>query len=409
MNETPKKLKIGLVIDCFFPMVDGVVIVVDNYAKQLSEYADVTVFTAGNKISKTIEHPYKVVYCKEVKFPGFDYPIPLPKLDPAFCKTLRDADLDVIHIHSPFMIGKYAAHVAKAHGIPLIGTVHSQYYQDLYKATHNKRLARLLLKNHIVSVYDLCDQCLAVNKSIQNLAVEDYGIRAPVAVANNGTDLSLLKNYDEARREMNQLYGLGEDERLLLFVGRLNRIKNIFFLVDAFERLLRTEKNYRLMFVGVGQDEEALRRRIRRLGIADKVIFTGKISSREDMEKHFARADLFTFPSLYDASSLVQIEAASQKTPALLLQGARTACTVTDGVDGYLSPADIDAYAAKIREIFADPERHARISEAAERDLAVSWQQTVGESYALYRRLSDEKRHSAPAQTPEKIHETGTV
>ena len=257
------------------------------------------------------------------------------------------------------MIGKYAAHVAKTHGIPLIGTIHSQYYQDLYKATHNKRLARLLLKNHIVSVYDLCDQCLAVNKSIQNLAVEDYGIHAPVAVANNGTDLSLLKNYDEARR--------------------------------------------------VGQDEEALRRRIRRLGIADKVIFTGKISSREDMEKHFARADLFTFPSLYDASSLVQIEAASQKTPALLLQGARTACTVTDGVDGYLSPADIDAYAAKIREIFADPERHARISEAAERDLAVSWQQTVGESYALYRRLSDEKRHSAPAQTPEKIHETGTV
>ena len=70
---------------------------------------------------------------------------------------------------------------------------------------------------------------------------------------------------------------------------------------------------------------------------------------------------------------------------------------------------DLKAASAKIREIFADPERHARISEAAERDLAVSWQQTVGESYALYRRLSDEKRHSAPVQTPEKIHETGTV
>ena len=73
MNETPKKLKIGLVIDCFFPMVDGVVIVVDNYAKQLSEYADVTVFTAGNKISKTIEHPYKVVYCQ---IPGVRLPDP---------------------------------------------------------------------------------------------------------------------------------------------------------------------------------------------------------------------------------------------------------------------------------------------------------------------------------------------
>ncbi len=409
MNETPEKLKIGLVIDTFYPMVDGVVIVVDNYAKQLSKYADVTVFCAGNRRSKKMEHPYKVVYCKEVKLPGFDYPIPAPAFDPAFRKALREADLDVIHIHSPFMIGKYAAHVAKKRGIPLIGTVHSQYYQDLYKATHNKRFARFLLKRHIVSVYDLCDQCLAVNKSIQNLAVEDYGIQRPVAVANNGTDLTLLENYEDAREEINERYGIGKDERVLLFVGRLNRIKNIFFLVDAFARLLEKEDGYRLMFVGTGQDEEALRRRIRHLGVTERVIFTGKITSREEMKKHYARADLFTFPSLYDASSLVQIEAASQKTPALLLRGARTACTVTDGVDGYLSEADIDAYAEKIREIFAGPERHARISDAAQRDLAVSWEKTVGESYALYRRLTEEAGRPVLTPTPEKIHETGTV
>lgn len=409
MSGIPRKMKIGLVIDCFYPMVDGVVIVVDNYARQLSEYADVTVFTAGNRLSKEKEYPYKVVYAKEVKVPGFDYPIPAPGLDPAFRKALRTADLDVIHIHSPFMIGKYAAHVAKERGIPLVGTVHSQYYRDLYKATHNKRFARFLLKRHIVSVYDLCDQCLAVNKSIQNLAVEDYGIQAPVNVANNGTDLTLLDHYDEARREIDQKYGLSEDERVLLFVGRLNRIKNIFFLADAFARLAKADGNYRLMFVGSGQDEDALRRRIRRLGIADRVVFTGKISDREEMKKHYARADLFTFPSLYDASSLVQIEAASQKTPSLLLRGARTACTVTDGVDGYLAEANIDAYAEKIREIFSDLPAYGRICEAAKRNLAVSWQQTVGDSYALYRRLIEKAGCPDSFLSPTKTHETGTV
>ncbi len=408
MKETPKKLKIGLVIDTFYPMVDGVVLVVDNYAKELSKYADVTVFCAGNRKSKEIEHPYKVVYCKEVKLPGFDYPIPAPKFDPAFRKALRTAELDVIHIHSPFMIGKYAAKVARERGIPLIGTVHSQYYRDLYMATHNKRFARFLLNRHIVSVYNLCDRCLAVNKSIQSMAVEDYGIRVPVDVANNGTDLKPIENYEAARREIGEKYGIGEDERLLLFVGRLNRIKNIFFLVDAFARLLKKEGGYRLMFIGAGQDEEALRRRIHRLGIADRVIFTGRIGDREEMKKHYARADLFTFPSLYDASSLVQIEAASQKTPALLLRGARTACTVTDGVDGYLSEADVDAYAEKIREIFRNPDAYEKICLAAQRDLAVSWEKTIGDSYELYLRLYEEK-HPVAFPATEKIHETGTV
>ena len=408
MSDAPKKMKIGLVIDTFYPMVDGVVLVVDNYAKQLSKYADVTVFCAGNRKSKEREYPYKVVFCKEIKVPGFDYPIPAPNLDPAFRKALREADLDVIHIHSPFMVGKYATEVARERGIPLIGTVHSQYYRDLYKATHNKRFARFLLNRHIVSVYNLCDRCLAVNKSIQNMATEDYGIRVPVDVANNGTDLLPLENYEVARREIEERYGIGQEEKLLLFVGRLNRIKNIFFLVDAFARLVEEDTDYRLMFVGTGQDESALRRRIRRLGLSDRVIFTGRIGDREEMKKHYARADLFTFPSLYDASSLVQIEAASQKTPALLLRGARTACTVTDGVNGYLSEASTVAYAEKILEIFRDDAAYRNICEAAQRDLAVTWEKTVGDSYELYLRLYKEKYPEA-SFAYEKIHKTGTV
>lgn len=397
--ESLPKMKIGLVVDTFYPMVDGVVLVVDNYAKELSRYADVTVFCPGNGQSRAIRHPYRVIYCKEVKYPGFDYPLPAPHLDAPFRKALREAQLDCIHIHSPFMIGKLAARIAKEEGIPLIGTVHSQYYRDIYKATHSKLLSRILLKNHIVSVYNRCDQCLAVNKSIQDLAVNDYGILSPVSVANNGTDLTLLDNYAEARDECRTHYGIAEEERVLLFVGRLNKIKNIFFLVDAFKLLCEKERGYRLLFVGVGQDEDALRKKVRDAGLSDHVLFLGKITSRTEMEKIYCAADLFTFPSLYDASSLVQIEAASQKTPALLLRSARTAATVTDGVNGYLSDETPRAYAEKIMEIFSDPPRLAAISDAAERDLAVSWEETVSASYDLYRRLArikNEKIFPAP-------------
>ena len=56
------------------------------------------------------------------------------------------------------------------------------------------------------------------------------------------------------------------------------------------------------------------------------------------------RADLFLFPSLYDASSIVQIEAASQHTPTLFLKEAATTATVTNNVNGFLEENDVNKY-----------------------------------------------------------------
>ena len=142
-----EKLRIGLFIDTFFPMMDGVVSVVDNYAKRLVKYADVTVFTIeGRTDFDDSTLPYRVVRCKSLKFKKMDYDLGRPKQDKNFMEALNNSHLDIVHIHSPFSLGKIGVKYAKKHNIPVIATNHSQFKKDFYKATKSKLLTSILLK-----------------------------------------------------------------------------------------------------------------------------------------------------------------------------------------------------------------------------------------------------------------------
>jgi glycosyltransferase involved in cell wall biosynthesis len=110
----------------------------------------------------------------------------------------------------------------------------------------------------------------------------------------------------------------------------------------------------------------------------------GKVTDREMLANYYARADLFLFPSLYDASSIVQIESASQKTPTLFLEGAVTNATVTKDVNGFIVENDAEKYANKIVEIIKNKELYNMVSENAYKDLYVNWDDRVKEAYDMY-------------------------
>ena len=386
-----KKITIGIFNDSFYPMSDGVISVIDNYAKRLVKYANVIVFVPKYKEEyDDSRFNYKVVRCKSIKTPIYVYALPVPDLDKEFKKELNKYKLDIVHIHSPFTIGKAGIKYAKKHHIPVIATMHSQFKQDFQRAFKSEFVSRKLNDDFIIKPFEKCDECWAVNSEVARIFHEDYGYKTMPRVMDNATEMLPIKNKKEVIKEIKDKHNI-KDEKVFLFVGRINKLKNIFFIADSLE-LLKDKMNFKMIFIGNGPDEEEFKEYVNTLDIKDRIIFTGKITDRELLAKYYATADLFLFPSLYDASSIVQIEAASQSTPTLFLYGAATSATVKEDYTGYFSNNDPKDYAKKIIEIFEDDKKYKEISKNILKDLYVNWDDKIKEVYNLYLELIENNK-----------------
>lgn len=391
-----KRFKIGLFIDTFYPMVDGVVQVVDNYARRLVEYADVTVFTVSPRDKKYVDNfPYKVVRCSKLEVPGLDYDLGMPALDSDFMKELKNSHLDIVHIHSPFSVGKVGLQYAKKHKIPCIATNHSQFKQDFYKATKSKALTSMMLAT-VMKVFNKCDENWAVNNNVADVFV-GYGAKERPKVVNNATDMKLLTDTAPIE-ELRKKYNIASDEKVLLFIGRITALKNIFFIADVLKNLKEKQFKFKMFYIGTGQDFDKLENHIAKNDITDCTFLLGKIADRHLLTQFYNLANLFVFPSLYDCSSLVQIEAASQKTPTIFIEGSVTADRIVDNKNGYLSTTNVDEFADKIISIFADEQKYNKVCETCYNELYINWDTCVKNVYNDYVKLYEKKKNKVKAK-----------
>lgn len=385
------KIKIGMFVDNFFPQIDGVTMVIDNYAKKLSKYAEVVVVAPSygyfnNK--KNSSHPYKIIRVKSLRVPLIGYNLATPKMDMTIKETLEAENFDIIHIHSPFAIGRLALTFAKEQNIPVVGTLHSQFKKDFIRYFKSEKLAIKLTKK-LMDIYNGCDECYTVNQKMCDVFKEYGYIRNPIIIP-NATDFEKLEDKLVADEIVNQKFDLDKNDTVLLFVGRINLVKNILFIVEVLRLLKKRNFKFKMLFVGDGPDMDTLAEKIDMYDLSDNVILCGEIKNRELLKKIYGRSKLFVFPSLYDTNSLVQIEAASQKIPTIFLEGAITASTVKKDVNGFIAPNDPKKFADRIMEIINNKKLYSNVSERAYKDIYKSYDKTC---YKLYKRYIILVRH----------------
>lgn len=390
-----KEITIGLFNDSFYPMCDGVTIVVDNYARELSKYAKVIVFVPqymGKEYDDTV-FPYQVVRCYSLKVPFLDYSLPIPKLDRKFLHELDKYNLDVVHIHSPFTIGMAGLDYAKKHHIPCIATMHSQFKRDFIRAVKSEYLATKL-NNTLIKVFNKCDECLAVNQETARIFRDEYGYRGVPIVMENATDMRPIEDSKKAIDYINRKYNIKKNEKVFLYVGRINVLKNIIFIADSLQTVKKKKPHFKfkMLYVGNGQDEDKLREHINDIGLSNDVIMCGKVTDRYELACYYKRADLLLFPSEYDTSAIVRIEAASQETPGLFLEGTATASMIVDNINGFLSKKTVGAYSDRIIEIINDKRLYDKVCKNAYVDLYKTWDGVVRESYDIYLKAIKDKK-----------------
>ena len=180
----------------------------------------------------------------------------------------------------------------------------------------------------------------------------------------------------------------------LLFVGRLVERKGVHVLLDALARLGGSAPVV-LRVVGDGPERAALRERVARLGLGDRVVFEGFVSS-EELAEHFAGCDAFVLPAVVDAKGdteglgVVLLEAMVNGKPVIASAAGWIVDIVRDGRNGFLvPPGDVEALAGAVRACMADPERRRELGRNGREDVAAgfSWPVIVDRLASLYREV----------------------
>ena len=380
----------GIFNDNFPPILDGVGLTAQNYAYWLHEKGyDVRVITpyAPNAEEVINAASYKINRYISIPIPfRHPYRYGLPYIDLPFMRNWRKMRFELVHAHCPFTTADLAYSAAQKQHIPLVATFHSKYRQDFEHNVKNPKVVDWMVR-HIISFFEKADEVWIPQAAVEP-TIREYGFKGHVEVVENGNDFYTPSAQIEAMRvEMREELGLLSDETMLLFVGQHIWEKNIGFILDALA--LIKEKPFHLFMVGTGYAVREIRNKISVLGLQDRVTLLGNIHDRERLKKIDAAADLFLFPSLYDNAPLVVREAAALHTPALMLQESTAAEVINPGVNGFLTPNDVKAYADQISYLMEHPEILVRVGNKASKTISRSWENVIEEVLLRYRDIQE--------------------
>jgi 1,2-diacylglycerol 3-alpha-glucosyltransferase len=354
-------MRIGVFSDSYRPYVSGVVLSIETFSRELAHLGhEIFVFAPEYPQVKGEKEP------NIFRFPSFHTPInpefyiALPFLWAAR-KYASGIGLDLVHVHSPFMLGQVGANLARYLNIPAVFTYHTLYDQYMHYAPLAGQITKKGMVKYASNFCNRCDLVITPTEVIKEM-IQGHGVKKPVIAIPTGVYPERFQAGDPYF--LNKNFGIPQDTKVLLFVGRIGKEKNLSFLLRAFALIAEQERDAVLVLVGSGPEETVLHYSAMDLGIEERVIFTGKLPP-ETVAGAYRSADIFVFPSVTETQGLVLVEAMAAGLPVVAKAAYGSLAMVDDGITGFLCQGEEDEFAEKTLSILSDPELKLRMSESA--------------------------------------------
>lgn len=297
-----------------------------------------------------------LVSAPSVPIPGrSEYQFPL-----GLSRDLK-ADLEafkpnIVHISSPDMLGRGAAAWARAHGVPVLCSVHTRFetYLQYYKLGWAEPGMIAFLRR----LYRRCDALVAPSESFADI-LRAQGMNDDIGIWSRGVDRELFnpQRRDPAwRREL----GIRDDEMVVGFLGRLVMEKGLDVFADTIDALRKRAIPHKVLVVGEGPARAWFEERL------PGGVFVG-FQQGPDLARAVASMDVLFNPSVTEAFGNVTLEAMACQVPVVAAVATGAMNLVIDGKTGRLiPPGDIAAYADAIAAYQADPAMQAAHGVAGE-------------------------------------------
>ena len=381
-------MKVCLFNDSFPPLIDGVANTVCNYADNLPKFgASPMVVTPEYPDTDDSRFPYPVMRYSSFgteRFLGYRTGNPM---DYSAVQEILDFAPDIYHSHCPFASNAIAGLCREGHKAPMVFTYHTKFDVDIANAVRNHLMQEMACNATVYSIA-MSDEVWVVSEGAgRNL--RSLGYKGDYIVMRNGVEYQKGKADPDAVAAVRAKRQLPEGVPVFLFVGRIMWYKGLKMILDSMAGLKDAGFDFRMMFIGGGQDLEEVKAYSETLRLGDKVIFTGPIRDREELRAHFGAADLFMFLSDYDTNGIVVREAAACGTPSMLLRGSAAAEEVTHMQNGVLVERSDASVAAMLARFCMEPHLLRPMGDAAMDQLYFSWQDSVEVAHKRYEYLSE--------------------
>lgn len=385
-------MKIGVFTDSYRPYTSGVVRSIDLFSREFSNRNhEVYIFAPDYPLAKPPkeDNVFRFAAIPAPTIPEFSIPLPISI---QLSKTIKEIGLDIIHVHSPFLMGSLGARAARRHRLPLIFTFHTLYDQYVHYIPFAEDASRRIVQLICRDFCNRCNMVIAPSQLVVNY-LRRIGVKSPTTCVPTGIDLNEFANLNH--NWLRENYAINETQTTLLFVGRLGKEKNVHFLLKAFIEINNIYPETVLILVGQGPQEEALKRFCRKNKISEKVFFTG-VLPRHKIVHCYASADLFIFPSVTETQGLVIGEAKAAGLPVVAIRAFGPAEIVSHGEDGLLTDPSLSAFTEAILELLDNHDLRGKMAQKAlENALEISSVRTAEQMLSIYQKLIENKS-SAP-------------
>jgi 1,2-diacylglycerol 3-alpha-glucosyltransferase len=333
-------VRIAFVTDTYEDGISGGVVTATRFVEALRQRHVVTVLATGAPA------PDKVV------LPGFQLPLHSMRenrftfgwpsraiLEGVF------AEVDVVHLNFPFLLGLRAARIVRRMGVPMVAALHVQPENLLLNVgVHSRWLTHWLYRRWVRNFFELADAVVCPSAfAVERLKL--YGLSVPAWVVSNGVPAGRPRAVARPAPPAGGPY-------VLLCVGRLAREKRQDVVIEAVARC-RHHAQIRLVIAGAGPLERGLRALATRRRLA---VEFGYVSD-ERLNRLLAEADLFVHASEVELEGMAVLEAMAAGLPVLVANAPDSAARrFASGPDFLFRPGDPDDLAAHLDRLLDSPD-----------------------------------------------------
>lgn len=313
---------------------------------------------------------------------------------------------DILHAHSPALCGAAALRVARRHAIPLVYEIRA-FWEDAAVGNGTGRAGSLryrltrALENHVVAG---ADAVFTICNGLRDDLVQRGFAPGRIGISPNGVDLDLFGTPAPRDAELARALGIAEGAPVIGFIGSFYDYEGLDDLIAAMPLLRARQPGARLLLVGGGPMDAALREQARHLPDPACVTFTGRVP-HDAVERYYSLIDVLAYPRkrsrLTDlVTPLKPLEAMAQQRIVAASDVGGHRELICDGETGLLFPADDPAAcAAALAGLLERRDEWDRIRQQAARHVRQrhDWSANVERYRLVYQDLLSRPGHAAAA------------